>query len=64
MHLAPGLAVNLCTGERRHVAELSNIVAMAGITILHVSLLRSKRVGRRYRNAFRWSIISLSPLTM
>ncbi|HGW5058091.1 TPA: tetraacyldisaccharide 4'-kinase [Citrobacter koseri] len=31
MHLAPGLAVNLCTGERRHVAELSNIVAMAGI---------------------------------
>ncbi|VEB94372.1 tetraacyldisaccharide 4'-kinase [Citrobacter koseri] len=31
MQLAPGLAVNLCTGERRHVAELSNIVAMAGI---------------------------------
>ncbi|HFZ8995249.1 TPA: tetraacyldisaccharide 4'-kinase [Citrobacter freundii] len=31
MQLAPGLAVNLRTGERRHVAELSNIVAMAGI---------------------------------
>ncbi|MBJ4954613.1 tetraacyldisaccharide 4'-kinase [Salmonella enterica subsp. enterica serovar Goldcoast] len=31
MHLEPGLAVNLRTGERRDVAQLPNIVAMAGI---------------------------------
>ena len=31
MRLEPGLAVNLRTGERRDVAQLSNIVAMAGI---------------------------------
>ncbi|EMF0717903.1 tetraacyldisaccharide 4'-kinase [Citrobacter freundii] len=31
MHLEPGLAVNLRTGERRNVAQLPNIVAMAGI---------------------------------
>ncbi|BDH46482.1 tetraacyldisaccharide 4'-kinase [Salmonella enterica subsp. enterica serovar Choleraesuis] len=31
MRLAPGLAVNLLTGERRPVAELSEAVAMAGI---------------------------------
>lgn len=31
MHLEPGLAVNLRTGERRDVAQLSDIVAMAGI---------------------------------
>ena len=31
MRLEPGLAVNLRTGERRDVAQLPNIVAMAGI---------------------------------
>lgn len=31
MQLRPGLAVNLQTGERRDVAELNNLVAMAGI---------------------------------
>lgn len=31
MRLEPGLAVNLRTGERRDVSQLSNIVAMAGI---------------------------------
>ncbi len=31
MQLRPGLAVNLLTGERRSVAELPNLVAMAGI---------------------------------
>lgn len=31
MQLRPGLAVNLMTGERRDVAELPNLVAMAGI---------------------------------
>ncbi|MGF6564441.1 tetraacyldisaccharide 4'-kinase [Kosakonia cowanii] len=31
MHLRPGLAVNLLTGERRAVNELGQIVAMAGI---------------------------------
>lgn len=31
MCLEPGLAVNLRTGERRNVAQLPNIVAMAGI---------------------------------
>ncbi|CEJ65022.1 MULTISPECIES: tetraacyldisaccharide 4'-kinase [Citrobacter] len=31
MHLEPGLAVNLRTGERRDVAQLPDIVAMAGI---------------------------------
>ncbi len=31
MHLEPGLAVNLRTGERRDVTQLSDIVAMAGI---------------------------------
>ncbi|XTZ37044.1 tetraacyldisaccharide 4'-kinase [Salmonella enterica] len=31
MHLRPGLAVNLCSGERRAVNELTNVVAMAGI---------------------------------
>ncbi|HBW43121.1 MAG TPA: tetraacyldisaccharide 4'-kinase [Leclercia adecarboxylata] len=31
MQLRPGLAVNLLTGERRDVAELPNLVAMAGI---------------------------------
>ncbi len=31
MQLRPGLAVNLLTGERRDVAELNNLVAMAGI---------------------------------
>ncbi|HBD79136.1 MAG TPA: tetraacyldisaccharide 4'-kinase [Leclercia adecarboxylata] len=31
MQLHPGLAVNLVTGERRDVAELPNLVAMAGI---------------------------------
>lgn len=31
MRLAPGLAVNLRTGERRDVAQLHNVVAMAGI---------------------------------
>lgn len=31
MHLQPGQAVNLRTGERRDVAELRNVVAMAGI---------------------------------
>ncbi|MEF9890579.1 tetraacyldisaccharide 4'-kinase [Citrobacter freundii] len=31
MQLEPGLAVNLRTGERRDVSQLSNIVAMAGI---------------------------------
>lgn len=31
MRLEPGLAVNLRTGERRDVAQLSNVVAMAGI---------------------------------
>lgn len=31
MHLEPGLAVNLRTGERCNVAQLRNIVAMAGI---------------------------------
>ncbi|WP_336284608.1 tetraacyldisaccharide 4'-kinase [Citrobacter arsenatis] len=31
MRLEPGLAVNLQTGERRDVAQLTNIVAMAGI---------------------------------
>ncbi|WP_276850658.1 tetraacyldisaccharide 4'-kinase [Enterobacter oligotrophicus] len=31
MHLHPGLAVNLLTGERQDVAQLSSLVAMAGI---------------------------------
>ena len=31
MHLQPGLAINLVTGERRSVAELPSPVAMAGI---------------------------------
>ncbi len=31
MQLRPGLAVNLVTGEKRDVAELPNLVAMAGI---------------------------------
>ena len=31
MQLRPGVAVNLLTGERRDVAELPNLVAMAGI---------------------------------
>ncbi|MFL4292356.1 tetraacyldisaccharide 4'-kinase [Enterobacter asburiae] len=31
MHLQPGLAINLVTGERRSVAELPSLVAMAGI---------------------------------
>jgi len=31
MQLRPGLAVNLLTGERRDVAELTHLVAMAGI---------------------------------
>ncbi len=31
MHLRPGMAVNLLTGERRDVATLDNVVAMAGI---------------------------------
>jgi len=31
MHLRPGLAVNLLTGERRAVSELDQIVAIAGI---------------------------------
>ncbi|WP_230351924.1 tetraacyldisaccharide 4'-kinase [Lelliottia sp. WAP21] len=31
MQLAPGLAVNLLTGERRDVTQLSSLVAMAGI---------------------------------
>lgn len=31
MQLRPGLAMNLLTGERRDVAELPNLVAMAGI---------------------------------
>ena len=31
MHLQPGLAVNLVTGERRSVADLPSLVAMAGI---------------------------------
>lgn len=31
MQLAPGLAVNLLSGERRPVVELNNVVAMAGI---------------------------------
>lgn len=31
MQLRPGLAVNLLTGERRDVAELNHLVAMAGI---------------------------------
>jgi len=31
MQLRPGLAVNLLTGERRDVAELPDLVAMAGI---------------------------------
>ncbi len=31
MQLRPGQAVNLLTGERRDVAELNNLVAMAGI---------------------------------
>ncbi|CAM6224812.1 tetraacyldisaccharide 4'-kinase [Citrobacter sedlakii] len=31
MRLDPGLAVNLRTGERRNVAQLHNVVAMAGI---------------------------------
>lgn len=31
MQLHPGLAVNLLTGERRDVAELNHLVAMAGI---------------------------------
>lgn len=31
MYLRPGLAVNLKTGEKRNVAELAQVVAMAGI---------------------------------
>lgn len=31
MHLQPGLAINLVTGERRSVAALPSLVAMAGI---------------------------------
>lgn len=31
MHLHPGLAVNLLTGERKAVAQLTSVVAMAGI---------------------------------
>ena len=31
MHLQPGLAINLVTGERRSVSELHSLVAMAGI---------------------------------
>ncbi|PNF11544.1 tetraacyldisaccharide 4'-kinase [Enterobacter cancerogenus] len=31
MHLHPGLAVNLLTGERKAVAQLTSLVAMAGI---------------------------------
>ncbi|WP_253377930.1 tetraacyldisaccharide 4'-kinase [unidentified bacterial endosymbiont] len=31
MHLHPGMAINLLTGERRDVAQLSALVAMAGI---------------------------------
>lgn len=31
MHLQPGLAINLRSGERREVRELKNVVAMAGI---------------------------------
>lgn len=31
MHLQPGLAINLVTGERRVVAGLKNVVAIAGI---------------------------------
>lgn len=31
MRLQPGLAINLCSGERRDVASFDNVVAMAGI---------------------------------
>lgn len=31
MQLQPGQAVNLCSGERRDVSQLANLVAMAGI---------------------------------
>ena len=52
MHLLPGQAVNLVTGERRSVAELPSLVAMAGIghpprffaTLEHCGARLEKRV--------------------
>lgn len=58
MRLEPGLAVNLRTGERRDVAQLSNIVAMAGIghppRFCHAESMWCQRA-----KALRWQTISL-----
>lgn len=62
MQLAPGLAVNLRTGARCDVAQLSNIVAMAGIGHPPRFSRRWKPVARIRKSASRWPIIKRSPL--
>lgn len=58
MRLEPGLAVNLRTGERRDVAQLPNIVAMAGIG--HPPRFATlKACGASVQKALRWQTISL-----
>lgn len=58
MRLEPGQAVNLRTGERRDVSQLSNIVAMAGIghppRFCHAGSMRCQRA-----KVLRWQTISL-----
>jgi tetraacyldisaccharide 4'-kinase len=57
MHLQPGLAINLVTGERRSVAELPSLVAMAGIGHPPRFFATLEQCGARLKNAFRWPTI-------
>lgn len=57
MHLQPGLAINLVTGERRSVSELPSLVAMAGVVIRRASSRRWNSVVPGWKNAFRWPTI-------
>ena len=59
MHLEPGPAVNLRTGERRDVAQLPDIVAMAGIGHPPRFLPRLRHVAPGYKNVSHWQTISL-----
>lgn len=57
MQLRPGLAVNLLTGERRDVAELPGLVAMAGIGHPPRFFSTLEACGARLLNRCRWPII-------
>ena len=56
MLLRPGQAVNMLTGERKDVAQLDRLVAMAGIGHPPRFFATLEQCGARLENGCRWPI--------